>query len=280
MLVPPPNALASINDFNSAAGMTDPVPGKTPELAMIASKIERFILKYVSASSAKGLVIGLSGGLDSSVVLKLAVNAVGAERVYGLIMPSDVTPDQDISDAIDFANELGVRYQVIKLEPIIESYLHSMPENERARGNLSARIRMNVLYYHAALKSYLVAGTSDKSERTLGFFTKFGDGAADILPIADLYKTQVRNLASYLAIPRAIIEKKSSPRLWKNHLAEEELGLSYEKLDPILQLLIEKNRTPKELARKLRISIAEVKRVKEMVDKTAHKRKPIPFAKI
>ena len=260
--------------------MTDLVASKTSELARIARKIERFIVKYVSASSANGLVIGLSGGLDSSVVLKLAVSAVGPDRVYGLIMPSEVTPDEDSADAIDYAKELGVRYKVINLESVIETYLQYLPENEKARGNLSARIRMNILYYNAALNGYLVAGTSDKSEKILGFYTKYGDGAADILPIADLYKTQVRDLGSYLAIPRAIIEKKSSPRLWKNHLAEEELGLSYEKLDPILQLLIEKNRTPKVVARKLGISIAEVERVKDMVDKTAHKRKPIPFAKI
>lgn len=272
--------LHAINDFNRAAGMTDPMAGKTPELARIAKKVERFIIKYVSASSAKGLVIGLSGGLDSSVVLKLAVNALGPERVYGLMMPSSATPDQDIADAIDFANELGVRYKVIKIEPMIETYLHSLPENERAKGNLSARIRMNILYYDAALKGYLVTGTSDKSEKILGFYTKYGDGAADILPIADLYKTQVRILASYLGIPKVIIEKKSSPRLWKNHFAEEELGLSYERLDPILQLLIEKNKTPREIAKKLGVSLAEVQRVKEMVDKTAHKRKPIPFAKI
>ena len=249
-------------------------------LALISRKIEHFIASYVSENSARGLVIGLSGGLDSSVVLKLAVNAIGPDRVYGLIMPSSATPDQDVADAIEYAKELGVRYQVIKIEPMIETYLRSLPENERARGNLSARIRMNILYYNAALKGYLVVGTSDKSEKLLGFFTKFGDGAADILPIADLYKTQVRNLASYLGIPKGIVEKKSSPRLWKNHLAEEELGLSYDKLDPILQLLIEKNKTPREVARKLGISLAEIQRVKEMVDRTAHKRKPIPFAKI
>jgi NAD+ synthase len=260
--------------------MTDPVVRKRPELASIARKIERFIIKYVSRSTANGLVIGLSGGLDSSVVLKLAVNALGPEKVFGLILPTSATPDPDITDAIDFANELGVRHKVIKLEPLIEMYIQALPENKRARGNLSARVRMNLLYYHAALEGYLVAGTSDKSERQVGFFTKYGDGAADLLPIADLYKTQVRDLASYLKIPAAIIEKKSSPRLWKNHLAEEELGLSYEKLDPILELLVERKKSSKEVARKLGVSISDVLRVKEMIDKSAHKRKPIPFAKL
>jgi NAD+ synthase len=260
--------------------MTDPVVHKRPELASIARKIERFIIKYVSTSTANGLVIGLSGGLDSSVVLKLAVTALGPEKVFGLILPTSATPDQDITDAIDFARDLGVQYKVIKLEPIIETYLQVLLTNKMASGNLSARIRMNILYYHAALNGYLVAGTSDKSEKIIGFFTKYGDGAADILPIADLYKTQVRDVASYLKIPAAIIEKKSSPRLWKDHLAEEELGLSYEKLDPILELLVERKKSSKEVARKLGVSLNDVLKVKEMIDKTAHKRKPIPFAKL
>ncbi|MGI0029144.1 MAG: NAD+ synthase [Nitrososphaera sp.] len=252
---------------------------RRPELDSIARKIERFIIKYVSASAAKGLVIGLSGGLDSSVVLKLAVNALGQERVFGLILPSSATPDQDITDAIDFAKDLGIQYKVIKIEPLIESYLHALPANKRASGNLSARIRMNILYYHAALRGYLVAGTSDKSEKLVGYFTKYGDGAADILPIADLYKTQVRALASYLKIPAAIKEKKSSPRLWKGHLAEEELGLGYDNLDPILQLLLGKKK-PRDVASKLGVSLVDVQRVKDMLDRSAHKRKPIPFAKV
>jgi NAD+ synthase len=155
-----------------------------------------------------------------------------------------------------------------------------LPENERATGNLTARIRMCLLYYHAAVKGCLVAGTSDKSEKQIGFFTKFGDGAADILPIADLYKTEVRRLATFLKVPAAIVEKKSSPRLWNDHLAEEEIGLSYEKLDHILEMLVGKKRKPRDVARKLGVPLDEVQRVKEMVEKTSHKRRPAPFAKL
>ena len=253
---------------------------KPADLAGISRKIERFITSYVSASKASGLVIGLSGGLDSSVVLKLAVNAIGSAKVHGLVMPSAVTPDRDVEDAIAFAKELGVKHDLIKLEPIIQSFTSSLPENERAEGNLTARIRMCLLYYHAAIKGCLVAGTSDKSEMQIGFFTKFGDGAADILPIADLYKTEVRRLAIFLKVPAAIVEKKSSPRLWKDHLAEEEIGLTYEKLDPILALLVGRKRKPKEVARKLGVTLDDVKNVKDMVDKTAHKRGPVPYAKL
>ena len=252
---------------------------KANDLSVVSNKIERFISNYVSRSAAEGIIVGLSGGLDSSVVLKLAVNAIGSSRVHGLIMPSSATPEADTTDAIDLAKMLRIKHEIIDIQPIIESYAKVLPDNERARGNLAARIRMNILYYHASLGSYIVAGTSDKSERLLGYFTKFGDGAADILPIADLYKTEVRRLASFLKIPAAIVEKKSSPRLWKDHLAEDEIGYSYDQLDPILQL-IEKKKMPMAVARKLDISLDDVKRIKEMVDKSAHKRKPAPFAKL
>ena len=259
--------------------MTHPVARKAIDLGTVSSKIERFISTYASRSSAEGIIVGLSGGLDSSVVLKLAVNAIGSSRVHGLIMPSKATPEVDSADAIDLAKTLGIKHDTIDIQPIIESYARTLPDNERARGNLAARIRMNILYYHAALGGYIVAGTSDKSERLLGYFTKFGDGAADILPIADLYKIEVRRLASFLQIPSAILEKKSSPRLWKDHLAEDEIGYSYDQLDPILQL-IEKKKMPKAVARKLGVSLDDVKRIKEMVDKSAHKRKLAPFAKL
>ena len=249
------------------------------DLGFIRKNIERFVSSYVRKSSAKGAVIGLSGGLDSSVVLKLSVNALGAENVFGLIMPSSTTPKEDIQDAIDLARSLEVRCEVIDLAPIIEEYSQLLPEDTRARGNMTARIRMNILYYYAAINGYLVVGTSDKSERKIGFFTKFGDGAADILPIADLYKTQVRELARFLKIPHAIIEKKSSPRLWDNHLAEDEIGMTYERLDHILQLL-EKKRKPQEIAKKLKLPLSDVRKVKEMVEKSEHKRDLPPIARI
>jgi len=137
---------------------------------------------------------------------------------------------------------------------------------------------MIILYYYAAINGYLVAGTSDKSEIQTGYFTKFGDGAADILPIADLYKTQVRGLGKYLNIPAVILQKKSSPRLWINHLAEEELGMDYETIDPILHMLVEKKVKPEQVARKLAVSINLVRKVRHMIEKNAHKREMPPIA--
>ena len=208
------------------------------------------------------------------------MNSIGSEKVLGLIMPSSHTPPADVKDAIDLAEGLKIRYEIIDLNPIIERYAKVLPEDKRAMGNLTARIRMNILYHYAAISGYLVAGTSDKSERETGFYTKFGDGGADILPIADLYKTEVRALARFLRIPESIMQKKSSPRLWENHLAEEEIGMSYDILDQILRLLIQKKKKPRDIARRLKIPSAAVQKVKEMVDKGSHKRNPPPIAKV
>lgn len=238
----------------------------------ISKRIERFISNYLSKSSAKGVVIGLSGGLDSAVVLKLAVNTLGPSKVLGLVMPSDTTPKEDTGDAIEHAKSLGIRYLIIDINPLLAKYLEILPEDKKARGNLMARIRTNILYYQAGVNSYLVAGTSDKSELYLGYFTKFGDGAADIMPIADLYKTQVRALGKFLKIPEAIIEKKSSPRLWDNHLAEEEIGMEYETIDPILHLLVDKKMKPKAAAKKLGVSEKQVNTINNMMEKSLHKR--------
>ncbi|HJS83307.1 MAG TPA: NAD+ synthase [Nitrososphaera sp.] len=247
-------------------------PAKQESLSRMSKRIEHFISDYVSKSSAKGLVIGISGGLDSAVVLKLAVNALGPTRVLGLVMPSDTTPREDTEDAIQQAKSLGTRYLIIDINPLLAKYAEVLPDDKRARGNLMARIRMNILYYHASVNGYLVAGTSDKSELFIGYYTKFGDGAADIMPIANLYKTQVRALAKYLKVPQAIVDKKSSPRLWDNHLAEEEIGMGYETIDPILHLLIDRKMKPKDVARRLGVPPSQVNKVKGMVEASLHKR--------
>jgi NAD+ synthase len=254
-------------------------PGTLEELLCqdynkISNKIEKFLSAYTSKSSAMGLVIGLSGGLDSSVVMKLSVSALGQSKVLGLVMPSDTTPREDTDHAIDLARALRIRYRLIDIYPIIQKFEEILPADKEARGNLMARIRMSLLYYHAGISGYLVAGTSDKSEVQIGYFSKFGDGAADIMPIATLYKTQVRALAQYLGIPAVIVQKKSSPRLWENHLAEDEIGMDYALIDPILHLLVDKKIQPKYVARKLGVSVKDVNKVQYMIEKSKHKRRP------
>ena len=143
---------------------------------------------------------------------------------------------------------------------------------DRALGNLRARIRMNVLYYYANLKNLVVLGSSDKSEYNIGYFTKFGDGAADLLPIASLYKTQVRKMAEHLGINQNIISKKSSPHLWPNHEAEHEIGADYEQVDVILYCLIEKKMSIEETVQESQIDSEIVKRIYQMHEQSKHKR--------
>ncbi|MFL6475841.1 MAG: NAD+ synthase [Nitrososphaera sp.] len=243
------------------------------DYAKISNKIEKFLSAYVSKSSTRGVVIGLSGGLDSSVVLKLSVNALGQSNVLGLVMPSDTTPREDVAHAIYLAKDLRVRYHIIDIHPIIQKFEEILPKDPKARGNLMARVRMSLLYYYAGINGCIVAGTSDKSEVQIGYFSKFGDGSADVMPIAVLYKTQVRALAHYLNVPAAIIQKKSSPRLWENHIAEEEIGMDYEIIDSILHLLVDKKMQPKDITRKLKVSVKDVNKVQYLIEKSLHKRR-------
>ncbi|RLE52976.1 MAG: NAD(+) synthetase, partial [Candidatus Methanomethylicota archaeon] len=210
---------------------------------VVVDVISRFLRQHLSPPIS-GVVVGLSGGLDSTVTAYLCVNALGSESVLGLIMPDpEVTPKQDVDDAILVAERLGIKYYLIDISRIIKAFSNSIPnfsfEAKVPVGNLRARVRMCLLYYYANLEGRMVVGTGDKSELLLGYFTKYGDGGVDVLPIGDLYKTQVRMLGKYLGIPERIIKKPSSPRLWKGHLAEEELGLTYDIIDPILHLLVD-----------------------------------------
>ena len=210
---------------------------------IIIKKIEKFIFQKVMESNSNGIVIGLSGGIDSSVCLALAAKSLPNHNILGLIMPMNgITPECDEMDAVNLANTYNVEYRIIPInniegsfkKEVYQSYSNDLNENKIAQGNLLARIRMSVLYYHANLLNRIVVGTGDKSEVMLGYFTKYGDGGVDIAPIADLYKTQVRVIAKKLDISDKIINKKSGPRLWIDHDAEDELNMTYDEIDPIL----------------------------------------------
>jgi NAD+ synthase len=200
--------------------------------------IKRFISKEVVDRRSNGVVLGLSGGLDSSVTATIAVQALGHRRVLGLIMPDlDVTLRKDIKDAEELAKNLDITYKIIRIDKSKKEIIKQVPYQKYAQGNLASRLRMCILYYYAGITNRLVVGTTDKSELKIGYYTKHGDGAADIFPLADLYKTEVRELGRYLCLPKNITEKKSSPGLWKYHIAEQEIGLSYELVDKILRHL-------------------------------------------
>ena len=148
-----------------------------------------------------------------------------------------------------------------------------MPLEKIAIGNLTARIRMNLIYYYANIEHKLVLGTSDKSELMIGYFTKFGDGAADVLPLANIYKTEVREIAKYLNLPKKILLKKSTPSLWKDQSAEDEIGMEYEKIDTILKNLAEnisENTNNKYLLKK-GIDKNDILFIKHLLSKNKHK---------
>lgn len=196
-------------------------------------KIQNFVEEYINKSGAEGTVVGISGGIDSAIVAALAVEALGAENVLGLIMPCE-SNNKDMKDAISFAEKLSIRYKVIDLTNTYLEFLKDNGENNQCDlsfCNIKPRLRMTTLYFHASLNNYLVLGTSNKSELVTGYLTKYGDGGVDIEPIADLLKFEVYQLAGLLNIPEAIINKKPTADLRPNQTDEGEMGFTYEELD-------------------------------------------------
>jgi len=239
----------------------------------IQQTIEAFLKNTVSEKKADGVVFGLSGGIDSVTVAYLAAKTFG-KKALALVMPdSTVSPSSETGDALKVIGELGLDYKLIDIDVIHKIYSNHLEPDERALGNLRARIRANIIYYYANLKNYLVLGTSDKSEYLIGYFTKFGDGSADILPIAELYKTQLREFAKFIGVPNNIITKRSSPNLWKGHYAEEEIGIEYEKTDTILYCMLEQQYTSNKFLDEITgISKKDVEKIYQMYQNTQHKR--------
>ena len=243
--------------------------------------IEHFLAEKLRKVGARGFVLGLSGGIDSAVVLKLASRAVGGDKVLALMMPEEDSPRADLDDAKALCEDEGVDYEVIPITGIVAAFTDAIGGRMRkeAAANIKARCRMTVLYHHAGCGQMLVLGTSNKSELLIGYFTKYGDGGADLEPIGDLYKTQVRQMASSLGVPQHIIDKAPSAGLWKGQTDEREIGMSYHMLDAIL-MGIERGQDEKAIAGSSGATISEVKRISTMVRLSSHKRKFPPVVKI
>ena len=241
----------------------------------IADRIEESVIDTVKNSHARGVVLGLSGGIDSAVLAYLCKNRL-QESTLALIMPdTDITPHTETQDALKMISLTGIQFKLIDIKPIIDEYAKHLEPDQAAKGNLRARVRTSILYHYANAKNYLVLGSSDKSEYMIGYFTKFGDGASDIAPIISLYKLQIREIAKHLGVPREIIAKKSSPHLWKDHIAEEEIGLSYEEIDSILYCLIEKELSARETESITQIDITHIERIRQLKADSEHKRSAV-----
>ena len=247
------------------------------DLLLVERRIRRFIKDYVGKSGAKGVVLGVSGGLDSCTTAALASLSLGGHKVLGIVLPEDETANvSDIQHANLLAKKFGFEMQVVDISPTLKATFKSLPiydsTDRVSKGNVKARIRMVYLYYYANKLNRLVCGTSDKSETMMGYFTKWGDAAADISPIMDLYKTQVRHLASHIGVPAEIVTKRPSPGLWPMQLAEEELGVEYETLDLIL-LGLEHFMKPSEIGEELNLQVRLVEDIKRRWLSTEHKRR-------
>ena len=243
----------------------------------VEKRIKRFIREYVENAEAEGIVLGMSGGIDSGTVAALSALSIGGDRVLGLMLPEEETySSKDIEDAKIVAKKFGLKTEKCDITPVLRSFYETIPIFDPAdrlcKGNIKARTRMIYLYYYANKLNRIVCGSSDKSETMMGYFTKWGDVAADISPLMDLYKTQVRKLAAHLGFPAKLSAKPSTPALWPNQLAETELGIKYEKLDLILYGL-ERFMTTAEIAQQLRVKETLVERVKNRWLSVEHKRR-------
>jgi NAD+ synthase len=247
----------------------------------VTTRIKRFIQTYVENSGAKGIILGMSGGIDSNTIAALSALSLGGENVLGLMLPEKETFNpQDIQDAKTVADKFGIPTQQCDLTKALEGIYQSIPIFDSAdrlcKGNIKARMRTVYIYYYANKLNRLVCGSSDKSEAMMGYFTKWGDVAADISPIMDLYKTQVRKLAQHIGIPAELAAKPSTPALWPEQSAEGELGIKYETLDLIL-FGLERFMETNQIAEQLSLEEVVVNGVKQRWLTVEHKRR-MPLA--
>ncbi len=240
-------------------------------------RIVRFLRTHTARIGARHLVVGMSGGLDSSVAAVLCSMAVGGRRTLAFYLPeADTFNPSNLQDARKVAKNHSIQFKALDITELVRTAAKLVDTSRSGGkipvGNMKARLRSMLLYYYANTKNGIVIGTGDKSEIMLGYFTKFGDGACDIQPLADLYKTTLRDFAKHLKLPARIYSKPSSPELWPGHTAEGELGLSYDKLDLILWGL-ERWMQPSDISRELSIPLKIVEAVRKRWLSAEHKRR-------
>ena len=242
----------------------------------LIDEIQNKTKEYVMSANAKGVVLGLSGGIDSSVTAALSVKALGKENVLGLSLPCHSIP-QDLEDAKLIAKNLGITFKVLELtstyDEIISVFKTKIKSNDRALANLKPRLRMATIYFAGQSMEYLVIGTGNRTELAIGYFTKYGDGGVDFEPIGALYKCEVRAVARILRIPEKIINKPPSAGLWEGQIDEDEIGMTYDLLDEIIYRL-DYNLDLKDLNK------VEIKRVKNMMEAAKHKNNTPPTFEI
>lgn len=253
------------------------------ELVECENAIEEAIVKVVELSNLNGAIVALSGGIDSSLVATLASRVVD---VYGLILPDPTSSNpRDAEDAIDLAKSLGMSYEIIEIDRIVEAVYAARPKLgpkkcKLAYANVKPRVRMIMNYFAANLDGRVVLGTGNKTELLMGYFTKYGDGGVDMLPIGDLYKTRVRQMARHVEVPEPIIKKPPSAGLWKGQTDEKEMGIDYATLDKVLYGVFDVGLSYGEIQKETGVDDAMFTRIMERVKNNEHKRNMPPIVDI
>jgi len=239
------------------------------DVEQLAEKLVSWIRDKVLSAGLRGVVVGMSGGLDSSVSAVLCQRAF-PQSTLGVLMPCYSSREDD-EHAQAVASQFSIPTKTVVLDPVFDTLLKALPADrvdpavtQLAKGNLKARLRMLTLYYFANQLKYMVAGSGNRSELSVGYFTKYGDAGVDIMPLGNLVKGQVRELANFLGIPQPIIDKPPSAGLWSGQTDEGELGFSYGELDRYLVT----GEAPRELKEK----------IESMIAASTHKRQPPPVA--
>jgi NAD+ synthase len=257
---------------------TDPLDLTFSEAELDAHRehITAFIEAQLDAAGVDRAVIGLSGGIDSTLTSHLAVEALGRDSVHGLVMPSEVNRAENMSDAERVANDLlGIEYDVVEINPLVDAFLEAYPDaadHQLAVGNLRVRCRAVLNYLVGNHEDAMVLGTGNRSEALVGYFTKYGDGAVDCHPIGTLYKQQVRQLAKHVGVPDDLAEKTASAEMWAGQTDAGEMGMTYETLDSILALHIDGGVPKDATADHIGVPPSAVDQVREMYEASAHKR--------
>ncbi|HET6271643.1 MAG TPA: NAD+ synthase [Bacteroidota bacterium] len=256
----------------------------TEDLSLNAAIVRKLLVGFLrdeihGAGFQKG-VLGLSGGIDSTVATYLAAEALGKKNVLGVIMPYRTSNPQSRVDAERVGAALGIQTEVVDITPMVDPLLERGKISDPVRaGNIMARQRMIILYDYSYKEAALVIGTSNKTEIFLGYGTLFGDTASALNPLGDLYKTQVWQLARALDVPQNIIDKKPSADLWKGQTDEGELGFTYVQADHLLYNMIDERRSESELVA-MGFQQEFIRSIKDKVKKSQFKRRPPLIAKI
>lgn len=263
----------------AAAGRRKP---ETPDWAIepgaAAEVCERFVAATVAAAGARGVVVGLSGGIDSAVAAALAARALGPERVLGVFLPHAQSRPESLQHGREVAAAIGVRTDLLEITPLVAAWEAMQPGADALRrGNVMARARMILLFDLSRRDGTLVLGTGNRSEWLLGYTTMHGDAACGLNPIGRLYKTEVRLLAERLALPDFLLRKAPSADLWPGQADEDELGFTYAEADRLLHHWVDEGLGPRQL-QALGFAPALVRAVRERVLASAFKRRPVPMA--